>query len=282
MMSNAWIGVCLLLVAGGVEAGTDRIARGQIEATMNVTGDLNVDDKGNVTSYVLDHPEKLPSSVTKLLGQTLPGFRFEPVRHDGQPQPVHATMNLVVAASQVDPKHIAIRLRSARFTDADIPSSERITLKSRAFPRYPDEAARDSVGGAVYVAMRVDRNGSVLDAQVQQVNLFATGSESQMRHWRNLLGKATLSAVRRFTLNVPTTGAHANDPAFTGILPVVYRIGVGSPSYGQWESYVPGPREQVAWMGSDDLIGVATETIPDGVFAQTGTELKLLTPLGDG
>jgi len=282
-MRIAWIGACLMLVAGGLEAGNDSVARRQVEATMNVTGSLDVDDRGNVTSYAIDQPEKLPAGVAQLLGQALPKFRFEPARHDGLPQSVHATMNLVVAASQVDPRHIAILLRSARFTDADVPLTERITLRSKIDPRYPADAAFAGVGGAVYVAVRIDRTGNVLDAQVQQVNLFLTDSQPKMRHWRNVLGQATLAAVHRYTFNIPTTGPHANDPAFTGILPVTYRIGDTVPGYGQWEGYVPGPRENIAWMEHDsDDIGVDSETIPDGTFAETGIGLKLLTPLAGG
>mgnify|MGYP001103037665 CR=1 FL=1 len=84
------------------------------------------------------------------------------------------------------------------------------------------------------------------------------------------------------SFNVPTTGAHAGDATFTGVLPVLYRIGAGGPVYGQWDSYVPGPRENVAWLASDDVFAVASEAIPDGVFAQTGLALKLLTPIGGG
>ena len=259
-MRNTWIGVCLLLVAGS----------------------LDVDGSGNVTAYVLDHPEKLPAGVTQLLAQTLPAFRFEPVRRDGVPRPVHATMNLVVAANRVDPQHFSIRVRSARFTDADVPASERVTINVGKVPRYPEEAVWANVGGAVYVAMRIDRSGNVLDAQVQQVNLFAVDTEPQMRHWRSVLGKATLKTVRRYTFKVPTTGAHAADATFTGVLPVVYRVGAGGPVYGQWDTYVPGPREDIAWLTSDDVLMVAGETIPDGVFAQTGTTLKLLTPISGG
>jgi len=63
---------------------------------------------------------------------------------------------------------------------------------------------------------------------------------------------------------------------------VVYRIGAGGPVYGQWDSYVPGPHENVAWLTGDDVFGVAGESVPDGVFAQAGLALKLLTPIGGG
>lgn len=281
-MRNAWIGVCLALLAGGLQAGNDLAARRQIEATMRVAGGLEVDDQGRVTAYTLDHPDALPADVTRLLAQSLPALRFEPVRHGGQAQAVHARMNLVVAARQVDPQHVAIRLRSAHFTDADLPASERMTMRSRIFPRYPDEAALANVGGAVYVAVRVNRSGHVQDAQVQQVNLFATDSPPRMRHWRDLLGKVTLSAVRRATFAVPSTGPHADDASFTGILPVVYRIGPGPPRAGQWEGYVPGPRAEIPWLDDARSIAFSSEAIPAGVFAQTGTGLKLLTPIDGG
>jgi len=273
------MGMLCWLVIGAGWAGSNQATRSQIEATMLVSGSLSVDETGRVTANTVDHPEQLPAAVVQLVQQTLPTFRFQPVLHDGKPQPVHAAMHLVVAANQVDPKHVAIRIRSARFTESGTASSEQITVDHRGLLRFPEEAIKAGVSGTVYVAVRIDRSGTVLDAQVQQVNLRVVDNARQMKHWRDAFAKPTLAGIRHFTFNVPTNGSHADDQAFTGILPVSYYVdNQGPPKYGQWDPYVPGPRQDIAWL-DDEEVG-ASEAIPDGAFAQTGTDMKLLTPLG--
>jgi hypothetical protein len=138
------------------------------------------------------------------------------------------------------------------------------------------------VGGAVYVAVRIDRNGRVIEAQAQQVNLRVVAGEKQMRRWREELAKPTLATVRKYTFTIPTSGPHTDDAEFTGVLPVMFMLdGQALPQYGQWRSYVPGPRQHIAWIDDkEDTSG--SEAVPAGTFAQAGTALKLLTPLGDG
>ena len=47
---------------------------------------------------------------------------------------------------------------------------------------------------------------------------------------------------------------------------------------------MPGPIQPVAWLHDedDDADSASNEAIPDGAFAQTGSGLKLLTPLHGG
>jgi hypothetical protein len=283
-MRMAWAGVVCWLGMGLAWAGDGHATRLQVEATMTVSGSLRVDDTGRVTASTIDHPEQLPAGVVQLVQQTLPTFHFQPVLHDGQPQPVEATMTLVIAANRIDPKQVAIRLRSARFTEAGTVSGEWITVAQRGPLHFPEEAILSGVGGTAYVAVRIDRSGRVLDAQVQQVNLRAADDARQMRHWREAVGKAAVATVRGFTFNVPTHGSHAGDPDSTGIVPVRYSVGIQAPpKYGQWDSYVPGPIEQVDWMQAAGGTGIgANEAIPDGLFAQAGSEMTLLTPLDGG
>ena len=281
-MRIAWLGLLCLLATGAAWAAKESPAQQQIEASMDVSGSVAVDDKGNVTSHAIDHSEQLPPGVVELIAQTLPTLRFQPVLRDGQPRAIRAKMDLVVVANHVDPQHIGIRIRSARFTESEPPASERIAIDQRAKVRFPSEAMWVGFSGTVYVAIRIDRNGRVVDAQAQQVNLRVVGSEKHMRHWRDVLSKPALAGVRKFTFKIPTTGPHAGDAEFTGILPVRYlRFEEKPKPYGQWESYIPGPRQPIAWMDRDEDTR-SSEAVPPGTFAQAGTALKLLTPLGDG
>ena len=248
---------------------------------MLVTGSLSVDDTGSVTAHAFDHPEKLPPGVVSLLDGMLPTFKFKPVLHDGRPSAVQVKMGVLLAANQVDPAHVAIHVRSARFIESDPPPEEQITIDHRAPLGYPADADDNGITGTVYVALRIGRDGRVVDAQAQQVNLRYIGSDGMARYWRNDLAKPTLAAVRKYTFHIPTRGAHAGDAYFTGILPVVFEIaGEAQPQYGEWNTYVPGPRQEFAWLQSDQPDADESQAVPAGTFAQAGTALRLLTPLG--
>ena len=283
-MRMAWLGVLCLLATGVAWGARGSAAEQQIEASLDVSGSLAVDETGNVTSHTIDHPEQLSPGVVDLVGKTLSTLHFRPVLRDGQPHAVVAKMNLVLVANHVDPQNVSIRIRSARFTDSEPPASERISIRSKAPDRLMAHAAMIAgVGGTVYVAFRIDRNGRVIDAQAQQVNLRAVSDEHQMRRWREALAKPTLATLRKYTFAIPTAGPYADDVEFSGIVPVILEIGDKPqlPEYGRWRSYVPGPRQHIAWIDDkEDTSG--SEAVPAGTFAQAGTALKLLTPLGDG
>jgi hypothetical protein len=274
--------VGLILLAGSAQAGTAAVVRRQIESSMLVSGVVSVDATGAVTAHAFDQRDKLPGPVVALLDQALPQLRFRPAEQDGQPHAVQARMSLKVVVNQVDPQHVALRLSSAHFTEAAPPPTEVASLAKRTGVMYPEDAQKSGVTGTVYVAVRFDRSGQIVDAEAQQVNLKLTDSESRMRHWRDVLARPTVAAVRRFRFSPPTTGPHAGDATFTGILPVTFLLdGQRPPRYGEWDTYVPGPKQDIAWLhGSADRESDNSDAVPDGEFAMTGSELQLLTPLG--
>lgn len=265
--------------------GTSRTAR--IEASMRVTGTLSVDATGATTGFTLDKREKLPTPVTQLLDGLLPTFRFKPVVHDGHAVAVETKMGLEVVAHQVDPQHIGLRLRSARFVEGESPMTERAALVHRVPLSYPRQAENAGVQGTVYLALRIDRTGHAADIEVQQVDLKYLGPDDKMQKWRDMLANNAIAGVRQFTFSLPTTGKHAHDAFVTGVLPVQYILdgGGNDPSYGHWNSYVPGPKREIAWLhddDDDDDNGSSSRAVPEGEFAMTGAALHLLTPLDGG
>src|SRR5690606_37388169 len=104
------------------------------------------------------------------------------------------------------------------------------------------------VHGVVYVVVRVDRSGRVQDAVAELVNLRILGSEREMEQARELLAKSALVAARKWTFKPPTRGEWADQERWSARVPVDYRFADdGKPRYGQWESYVPGPRNPIPW-----------------------------------
>ena len=250
---------------------------------MLVSGELSVDAAGAVSGYTLDQPEKLPPTVKELLATALPTFKFVPVEHDGMPQATRAKMSLQVVAHRVDPEHIALRLRSARFDEASQVADPTAiaSLARRPHMRYPEAALNAGVTGTVYLLLRFDRSGQVTDAAVSQVNLRVDEPPMQMNRWRTMFARSALEGARGIVLHPPTSGPHAGDASFTGVLPVVYLTdGMRPVRYGEWDAYVRGPVQDIAWMHGSEATTDNNEAVPAGEFAMTGSDLRPRAPPG--
>jgi hypothetical protein len=281
-MRKTILGCLLLLVTGFAYGG----AKPERQASLTVTGTISVDVDGKVTAHSVDHPEKLDRGIVTMIDQAAPRWRFEPVLEDGHRVPAKAVMRLSFIADTIQNGGMAVRLSAADFRDAQQPATDTVSIARRTPIQYPLGAGGEYVGGAVYVALRIDRAGNVVDAVTRHVDLFVDLSPVEMRRWRDVLGKATLKSLRQWKFYVPTSGKDANDPYVTGTLPVVYRIGgEGMPAYGQWTVFTPGPVTDVSWLESAKDTstkdnGTRGEALAAGAFAQDGSGLKLLTPLG--
>jgi len=274
-------------VMAGMATAPDKTS--QLEASMVVSGRVSVNAAGAVSAYSLDQDGKLPPPVRDLLRSVLPTFAFEPVLRDGTARPVEAKMSLQLVARRIDADHYDLRLRSARFTDiADVAAqawdpATKPSISQRPRMHYPEAALNAGVTGTVYLALRFDRSGHVTDVEVSQVNLRVDDPPMQMNRWREMFAESAMAGARKLELHVPTSGPNAGDAAITGILPVSYVInGMRPPGYGEWDFFVRGPVQDIAWMHGSKDAADSSETVPDGQFAVSGDSLRLLTPLGGG
>src|SRR5690606_33715951 len=134
----------------------------------------------------------------------------------------------------------------------------------------PVQAIYAGVHGGVYVVVRVDRSGRVQDAVAELVNLRILVREREMEQARAVLAKSALVAARKWTFKPPTRGQWAGHGRWSAPFPVDYRFADdGKPRYGQWESYVPGPRNTIPWeMERLEGFEIAPETLVAGVVHQ--------------
>ena len=279
----------LLLLLCGSLAGTAladgaRTATAPVEASMLVTGTIVVAPDGSVSSYAVDHPEKLPSGVLQVIGNTVPQWKFRPILRDGQPVNAKAKMSLRIVARKMGGQNFAVNVRAASFGQ-DAPS-ERVTERKLVKPIYPREAVLSGVSGTVYVVLKVDRDGHVEAADVWQVDLNMIDSDAAMRRWRQMLAKASLNAARRWTFNPPTAGGQASDQHWVVGVPVNFKLR-GLPdsrqvAYGQWQGYVPGPHELIPWLNQAQVAASGVDTIPAGGVLQLNSEFQLVSPLKRG
>jgi hypothetical protein len=285
MQGRYWIWACLMACAFVARAGGGEAAvRAKVEASMLLTGTVDIGADGSVTGHALDHADKLEADVIGLVDRTLPTWRFEPVCEDGKAHKATAKMSLLLVANRLEGDRFTVRIRSANFIDANEVAGSRLSSKQLGPPKYPVDALIDGVSGTTYAIVRVDRSGKVADVAVEQVNLRIVGSQTQMAAWRDALAKATRVAARRWQFTPPATGKHVDDEFWSARVPVAYYVAEGGvPQYGKWQPYVPGPKQVVPWLNSaGEDVASNPEALAAGGVYQLGAGLHLLTPLGEG
>ena len=283
------LGLCCLVLSSAALAAGPSAVRKSVQASMLVTGTIDVAPDGSVARYALDHPEKLSPQVIGLLDKTLSVWKFEPVVEDGKPVAAKALMGVRIVAKPLEDGNYSISIAGAWFGNGtkgekDV-SQDTITYKRRVQPTYPHDAERARVAGTVYVLEKVNRDGTVGDAVAEQVDLRVIASNGQLEAWRRVLADAALRALKQETFNPPTSGKAVDQPYWLARIPVIFDLsGPSTPAavaperYGQWQPYVPGPVQEPAWADKNQLAGSA-DALPQGGSLLANTSLHLRTPL---
>jgi len=293
-----WLACLLLPVLGGAHGGLDAAKR-SVEASMLVTGEIAVNSDGSVYGYSLDHRDKLSAPVIKLIGGTLPHWKFTPVKLDGNAVLAKASMSLRIVAKQLDAEHDAISIESAAFgtetaqshTTSECANGACLAYLEKRPPSYPVNLVQNLVSGTVYLAIEVDRQGKVAQVAVEQVDLRRLADETTLGRWRHELGRVSMEAARKWTFQIPRTGIEAGQDHWVVTVPVNYSIGIpgerkaiGDPGYGQWDVYVPGPVNSVPWAEAHRgqvASKSGADAVPDkGVPFVADPRFVLLTALG--
>jgi hypothetical protein len=271
---------CVLLSGVALAAGPDAV-RKQVQASMLLTGKIVVAPDGSVRSYAVDNAEKLPPAVTSLIANNVPKWTFKPTLLDGKPVAAEAAMSFRVVAKPLGDDKFSINISGADFGHGK--PGESISYKHRVNPGYPSEAAHSGVSGTVYLLLRVGRHGQVVDAVAEQVNMTVLGSDAELERWRQALANSALRAAKQWTFNPPTSGKDLDAEYWVARVPVNYnlrRFGESSSDeYGQWQSYVPGPRQPVPWFDDKQLASTSADALPDGDIQQVDQGLHLTSPL---
>lgn len=283
-MKSMMLGWSFLLLSCTAWAAGPSEIRKQAQASMLVTGMLDVTPGGKVGSYFIDQQAKLPPAVVELLQKSIPAWDFQPVSVDGMASAVHAKMRLRIVAKPVDDQHDSIGIEAASFGDNKEMPGQSISRKTMVSPAYPELEVRSRVTGTVYALLKVGRDGKVEDVAAEQVNLGVYGNEHDMSVFRRDLANATLRALRQWTFNTPTVGRHVADAYWFARVPVNFNLninGVTQPQdqYGTWQSYVPGPRDIIPWAQRSWLISAGPDAGAAGGVYPMSPGLELKTPL---
>ncbi|MHB8913244.1 MAG: energy transducer TonB [Lysobacter sp.] len=273
-----WIGLLLVSCVGAAGASGPGAVRKQVESSLLVKGTIDLHADGSVAGYALDNPGAVPEGIAALIADAVPLWRFEPVEISGGATRARATMSMRLVAKKMEGGDFTVQIRGAQFFGQERPG-ESVGSVKLVPPAYPAAAARSGVGGTVYTVVKIGRDGRVADAVAEQVNLRIIASESDMGRWRDLLAKAALRAVKHWTFRPPTLGDEVDAPYWSARVPVDFvapdqRL----PKDGQWQAYVPGPRQDIPWTSDDSDAGGADALAADGVYPVGGGP-RLLTAL---
>lgn len=268
--------------AGSVKESLAAV-RKQAVASMVVTGEVVIDERGNVTSHAIDKPDALPAGVVQLLSQAIPQWKFHPVEIAGVAHPARSAMRVRVVAQERDDGAYSVSLRDAAFPAKNEVPGSHATSKKMVHPWYPEGAIRGGAEAMVYVAAKVGPDGRVEDAVAEQVNLPFVATERVMDAYRKLFADASVKAAKASVFNPPTVG---EDVGKSTLVRVPYEYSLGDrrePAYGQWASYIPGPYNPAPWrvgelQGSPDLVATGTGVQP----MSEANGLRLKTALGGG
>jgi len=277
MGKQFWVGLVLVSCVGVAFAAGPSAVRKQIESSLLVDGTIDINPDGSVAGYALPREKGLPSGIVEMIARVVPRWRFEPIKLANGTTRARATMSLRLVAKMLDKKNFSVEIRAAQF-GGDTPG-EALSAKSlMTAPRYPERAARAGVGGTVYTALKIGRDGRVQEAMAEQVNLRVIADEASMGRWRDLLAKAALRAAMHWTFLPPTKGEEVDAPYWSARVPVDFVApDTKQPDEHQWHAYVPGPRAAIPWRKDDSDAG-ADALAGGGVYPLDGGP-RLLTAL---
>ena len=274
----------LALLAGAFAADaacTRADVRKTIENSMLVTGTIDIGTDGTVVAHRLDQSEKIHVSIRDLIAKALGGYRFVPIKIDGKVVEARAKLGMRVIAKQIENGNYQLRIGSASFGAKEDREEESVIPIKMTPPDFPPVASLTRVKGTVYLLLKVGQDGKVQDIAAEQVNLKVVGTERQMEKARKVLANASVAAAGKWTFKVPTRGPQAGEPYWSVRVPVDYAFeGDQEAKYGQWEAYVPGPRQTPVW--AEDESPQRPDAMIAGVFYTSGAGPKLLTSIPQG
>ena len=277
-----------LLVGGSALAATAVSSRPIVESSMLLTGTIEIAPDGSVRSHTIDQPEKVPSAIRAFADKAIAAWKFKPIILGGQPVVAQAKLHLRLIADPVGGGNFAVRIGGASFEGGEPSESlqNNDEVNRQHVPKYPYDALRAYTGGTVFLLLKVGRQGQVLDAAAEQVNLTALGSAWEMAKWRQEFARASIVAAKQWRFVVPTSGPLLDEPFWYARIPVAFALKVSNQSpataeseYGRWQPYVRGPQEIVPWFKLPPQAADAIDTTPAGSVLALGQGPKFATPV---
>ncbi|MCP1372875.1 energy transducer TonB [Dyella lutea] len=266
-MKKLMFAALLALTAAAAHAGPTK----NLETSAVVDGTIVLAKDGAVQLATVEHPEKYGQPIADLVRKVALTWRFDPVLRGGEPVVAKASMHVRVILTKNADGNFTARIKGATFggNNADTPDDLYSENQKKIGPHYPPAAIKARVQGTVYLALHVDREGRVIDAVAEQVNLENMGPDGLLQKYRELMAKSSLDAARRWTYRIPTTGKLAGQDSWTLHVPIVYTLNEtgAAPVERVWRTYVPGPYTPAPWVDKPSMT-TADALADDGSYTE--------------
>lgn len=274
--------VLLLALAAPAAAQTRAGLMKELEASMLVKGRIDVAADGRIAGFSIQDPDQVDPLALRHVMRHVPNWTVHPATVDGVPVASSSPFSLRLVARRIDDRNYTISILGVSIEE-DLPVEARLRSDRMQPPRYPVDLLRAGGSGIVYVLLRIDASGRVVDTHVEQVDLTVLARPRQAEQVRKRLADATLEAAREWTYHVPATGPHAGKPDYVLRVPVQFVVNDGTAmTYGQWTSRVPGERRLAPWARAGDDAGEARMAGIPGRPMLDGSGLRLSSALEPG
>lgn len=266
----------------GVHAGNRAAVLRQAESSVLVTGTITIAPDGSVQAHTLAPAAPLGDAVVRLVASNVAQWRFQPVQVEGRAVTAKVPMHVRLVARKTDDGKFSIAIASTHFgANGGVPTDQVQPVSMRP-PSFPQESQRMGGKGTVYLILQVGRDGRVANVDAEQVNLRVAGNEQQMKVLRNAFAHAAIRRARDWTFAIPTTGKQAGEDGWLVRVPVDFVLtgpGESQPASGEWDAYIPGPRNlDIPWAHERLRTASSPDAVPEGGVHPLQQGAQLLTP----
>lgn len=272
LLAPVLFGLFLLVAADPLRAVEAKpVAAAPMESVLitRVEGSLVIDPEGKVESFEISTP--LAAELRAGVDRAVTGWRFQPVRVDGQPVRARSAMIITLAGTRLG-EGFRVKIDNVVFPvdnrgemkagyRIENPSAS-IVLKSMRPPGYPTDLMRAGISGTVLVAFRIGPDGRIAEASSVQSMLFdVRGRDRIMQKIVRQFEAVAVSAVKGWRFEVTQKAAIPSAREMTQYVSIVFLMqGVeGDPKPGLWRTVVRGASKAPAWLPptARTMVGVA-------------------------
>ncbi len=271
----------LLLLAFVLGSVQSKEVAPNLDAYMFVDGVVTISEAGKV----LDHriTTEVDPQVQSLIDGVIDRWLFQPVTMGGTPIPFTSKVRVTLHGLTTQTTgELMVRVADAQFIDAfrqgeelqenDLPIRFRKIIR----PEFPRSLARRGVQAQTVLALRINRDGKVIDQSVLYTDLVGTSeSEEALVEARTAIEKASLRVVRHWTFDVRPEAFPDGAEDITAAAPISFsgfRSTERWTTPGKWTILTRGQRHPVPWEQPDASLAQLSES-----GSGTGLGVKLLT-----
>lgn len=253
----------------------------QIELTRFVAGEIQVDARGNVTGHALRDAGDLPDGIEQMLSTAVPRWRFEPVLEGTRAVPVTAQMLIRFVAKPAESGDYLVSMPWASFWLPEAQTNE-VQQFSRPIHSSRLGAIASSVGfdASIFVAVRANAEGEIVDARVRQVTLHGLGDANAIQIAQSQYAHEARIAARRAQFYPLPPEELDESGHYEALLPIeVCLSDCNRAPPGQWALRVVGPVQPLPWREETTEARQDGDAASDRKRNDLRRHLTLLTPL---